>query len=88
MNTEFIAICVGFALTSVILSAIAITVAGICWAKVVGLQNSTHQVQYMPIEEVQTDPKTGEPVPSNTGEALDKQMAEAFGASNHEGEYV
>ena len=82
-----IAVCIGLALSSMILCSVALTMACICWAKVVGMEKSTHQIQYVPFDEptVQED---GTIIPPVTGEALDEQMKKAFGSAQHEKEYI
>ena len=51
MNIELTAILVGFSLMAFALSAVSTVVACLAWSTVVGLKNSTHQVQYVPIDE-------------------------------------
>ena len=52
MNTEIMAILSG---SAIILSAVAMTLACIGLSIIVGLKNSTHQIQYVPIEPDETD---------------------------------
>jgi len=75
-----IALCTGVAISAIILSGIALTMACIIWAKMVGVENSTHQVQFVPMENSE-----GKPL---EGKALDTQMESAFGADMHEREYI
>ena len=75
-----IALCTGVAISAIILSGIALAMACIVWAKMVGLEKSTHQVQFVPLETPE-----GAPI---QGEELDKQMMNAFAEDNFEKEYT
>ncbi len=52
MNIEVLAILTGVA---IVLSGIAITIGCIGLSIIVGLKNSTHKIQYVPIEHDETD---------------------------------
>ena len=52
MNIEIVAILCGIA---VILSTVALVIACVGLSIIVGLKNSTHQIQYVPIEPDETD---------------------------------
>lgn len=52
MNIEIVAILCGLA---IIVSGVALTLACIGLSIIVGLKNSTHQIQYVPIEPDETD---------------------------------
>jgi len=80
MNNELIAICLGVALSSMIVAGVALAMACVCWSKVVGLQNSTHQIQYVPLED-----EKGEQL---VGEALEKNIKKAMGQEEIERDYV
>ena len=81
MSTETLnAICIGVSLSSMIIGGVALAMACIAWSKVVGLQNSTHQIQYVPLED-----EKGEPI---VGEKLDENMERAMGMEYTEREYV
>jgi len=56
-----------FGLCGLTAGGIAILLATRCWAKVEGLMNSTHQVQYIPIDEQ-----------GKVGKDLDKSMEQAL----------
>lgn len=53
METNFIILCVSltFCVLSLVVSIISFTFAFYCKAEVVGLKNSTHQIQFVPAEE-------------------------------------
>jgi hypothetical protein len=73
-------ICITAAVLCTVISGIALAMACICWAKVVGMENSTHQIQYVPLED-----ESGREI---SGEILDKNMEEALGSRQHEKEYM
>lgn len=75
-----IALCTGIAISAIILAGIALTMACIVWAKMVGMEKSTHQVQFVPMETPE-----GKPV---EGDTLDTQMKSAFGTEMYEKEYI
>lgn len=75
-----IAICIGLALSSIILSGIAITLSCVCMSIVTGLKNSTHQIQYVPLED-----EKGNPI---EGDKLDENMEKAFSEEYTEREYI
>ncbi len=70
-------ILVGFSIACFIISGVALAMACICWAKVVGLEKSTHQVQFVPFDE-----KT-----AISSEELDKNALAAMGSEKLEREY-
>ena len=78
--TIAIALCTGLALSAMILSGIALAMACIIWAKMTGVEKSTHQVQFVPMET--PDGKTVE------GKVLDDQMSKAMGTGSLENEYI
>ena len=51
MNSELIAILVGTSIGAFVCSTVSLGIACLAWSTVVGLKNSTHQVQYVPIGE-------------------------------------
>lgn len=75
-----IAICVGIALSSMIIGGVSLVMACMCWARVVGMEKSTHQVQFVPLRG-----EDGAPI---EGEKLDDQMKKAFGEESLEREYI
>jgi len=75
-----IGVCIGVSIACIILSGIALTMACICWSKVIGMEKSTHQVQFVPLEN-----EKGNPI---EGDALDKNMTEAFGSERLEQDYI
>jgi hypothetical protein len=79
MNTELIAILVGFSLMAFALAAVALGIACLAWSTVVGLKNSTHQIQYVPI---------GEDVNDEGKESLQDRYDKAHGFKYEEDEYV
>ena len=50
MNIELTGILVGFSLMAFAMSVVSLVLACLAWSTVVGLKNSTHQVQYVPID--------------------------------------
>lgn len=74
------AICIGVALSSMIIAGVSLTMACVCWSKVVGMEKSTHQIQYVPLEN-----ESGEEL---TGENLEKNIMKAMGQENIERDYV
>jgi hypothetical protein len=74
-----VAIAVGIGLASMVIGAVAAAFAGMAWAKVVGLENSTHQIQYVPI-----DPTT----PENTEIQKDADGANYPGYQQFEDEHI
>jgi len=80
IETVTIAICVGVALSSMIVGGVSLTMACIVWSKVVGFEKSTHQIQYVPLEN-----EHGE---SLTGEALEDNIRKAMGEEQIEREYL
>ena len=70
------AICIGVALSSMIIGGVALAMACITWSKVVGFENSTHNIQYVPIED------------GLEGEALEKNIRKALGEEELEKEYL
>ncbi len=79
MSNELLAICLGIALSSIIIGAIALKIAITAWVEVKAMANSTHQVQYYN-PEAEAD--------SVSSEDLDKQMEKALGSEYTEREYV
>jgi hypothetical protein len=50
MKIELVGILVGLALGAFAFSTVALVIGCMAWSTVVGLKNSTHQVQYVPID--------------------------------------
>ena len=63
-------ICASIAIMSIIISGVSLFLAFLAWSTVVGFKNSTHQIQYVPLEN-----EKGEPI---EGKNLDKAMKEAL----------
>ena len=80
VSIELIALCTGLALSAMILAGIALAMACVVWSKVVGMEKSTHQVQFVPMET-----PDGKPV---EGDILDEQMSKAMGTGQLENEYI
>ncbi len=80
MSNEMIAVCIGLTFASMIVSGVALTMACVCWSKVVGMEKSTHQVAWVPMEN-----DKGKPI---EGTELDEQMLQALGEKPHEKEYI
>ena len=66
--TSLMVWCLVMAILAVILSVVGGTFAFLSYAKVVGMEKSTHQVAWMPMEESS----------SPTGKELAEKMAKAF----------
>lgn len=67
---ELLGLAVGFSIASMMVAVGAIVVAGVCWSKVVGLQNSTHQIQYVPLEDELGKPIEGDNLVKNAMAAM------------------
>ena len=67
-ETMIAAIALGFGLSGLMVGGLAILLVAQCWSKVEGLVNSTHQIQYVPIDSEE----------AITGKDLDKQMEKAL----------
>lgn len=51
MKIELVGILVGLSLGAFAFSTVALVIGCMAWSTVVGLKNSTHQVQYVPIDD-------------------------------------
>lgn len=71
------AICIGIALSSMIIGGVALGMACICWSKVTGMEKSTHQIQYVPVDEN-----------GLVGEDLEKNIRKALGEEELEKEFL
>ena len=80
MGNEVAAIAMGFGIAAIMLSGIAILISVTVWARMVGVEKSTHQVQFVPMET-----PDGAPI---EGAELDKNMKEALGGEQTEQEYI
>ena len=80
MGNETAAIAMGFGIAAIMLSGIAILISATVWARMVGVEKSTHQVQFVPMET-----PDGKPL---EGEELDKNMKDALGSEGTEQEYI
>ena len=60
MKIELVGILVGLALGAFAFSTVALVIGCMAWSTVVGLKNSTHQVQYVPIDDVGSDEEEDE----------------------------
>jgi hypothetical protein len=63
-----------------IVSGVSLAMACICWAKVVGMEKSTHQIAWMPLE--------SEKGKALEGEELTKNMTKALSEERFEKEYI
>ena len=73
-------ICIVLALSSMMVGGTALTIACIALTRVIGLEKSTHQVQFVPLET-----EKGMPL---EGEELDKNMKLAMSEERYEKEYI
>lgn len=64
-------------IVSVLFTIITAIFSFLAYAKVVGMEKSTHQIQWMPIEEA-----------DKTGKELDKIMYKAFGFEDEDSDSV
>lgn len=62
---------------SILFTMITAIFAFLAYAKVVGMEKSTHQIQWMPVEDTK-----------NTGEDLTKNMYKAFGFEDEDQDSV
>ena len=81
MNIELTAILVGLSVMAFAFGVVALCVACIAWSTVVGLKNSTHQIQYVPIDGSSNEDD------SNQSELNDK-YEKATGFKYEEDEYI
>ena len=80
MSIEIVAILCGLA---IIVSGVALTLACIGLSIIVGLKNSTHQIQYVPIEPDETDEEL-----MKRREDQFKAWEEATGARQEEEDWI
>jgi hypothetical protein len=78
MSTESAlnAICIGVALSSMIVGGLALAMSCVAWSKVVGMENSTHQIQYVPIEDDKGEPIVGDKLDENMERAMSMEYTE------------
>lgn len=68
-----IAICVGLSLSCIVLSGVALTMACVSWARVEGMEKSTHQIQYVPLENEKGEVLEGEKLEENIMKAMGQE---------------
>lgn len=68
-----IIICTVAAISSMIIAGVSLTMACICWSKVVGMEKSTHQIQYVPLHNEEGKELTGEALDENIKRALSQE---------------
>jgi hypothetical protein len=76
ISVEVVVWCAVLSLFAVLVSSITAIFSIMAYSKVVGMEKSTHKIQYVPLD----SPKTGED--------LDKSMYEAFGHKDEEQDYI
>ena len=64
---------------AIILTSITAIFSVLAYSNVVGLKNSTHQIQYMPVDPNEPELTDGE---------LNKQMRKAYGYTDEENDYI
>lgn len=67
-----------FSIVSILFTGITAFFSILSYSKVVGLEKSTHRIQYVPYDYESENSTVNGKVPP-TGEELEKQMNEAFG---------
>ena len=95
MKIELTGILVGFALSGFAFSIVALCLACLSWSTVVGLKNSTHQVQYVPIDDmdindrkVTEDGEEENPYHPKRQQELHDKFEQAQGFKFEEEEYI
>lgn len=73
-------ISIVLALASLIVGGVALGLSCFLYSRVIGIEKSTHQVQFVPLKE-----EGGKEI---TGDILDEKMKEAFSEESFEKEYI
>jgi hypothetical protein len=76
ISVEVVVWCTVLSVLAVLVSSITAIFSIMAYSRVVGLEKSTHQIQYVPLDQ----PKTGED--------LDKSMYDAFGYKEEQEDYI
>lgn len=79
MNIELIAVLVGLSLGAFGFGIAALVMGCMAWSTVVGLKNSTHQIQYVPIGEEDTQ---------RSNKELQDEYEKITGEKYEEDEYI
>lgn len=99
MKIELVGILIGLSLSGFAFSIVALVIGCMAWSTVVGLKNSTHQVQYVPIddpsgnndEEAEFEGEFDTPLGNRhqkTPKTLQQKYDSSMGYAKEEDEYI
>ena len=71
---------IGLVITAFAFSVVALIIGCVALSAIVGLKNSTHQIQYMPIDQIEHE--------SDEGKNLNDDYEEAMGFKHEDSQYT